>query len=145
MTEKHLPITGGCLCGEVRYESTEPPITGGYCHCRMCQKANGGLFTAWLELPASGFRFTKGEPKLYRSSEWAQRSICSTCGSPLAFIYDEEPAPYVFIGSLDHPDDWPLTQEGWSSHAFVNDKVSWHVISDDMPQFATSHTESPGG
>ena len=145
MTEKHLPITGGCLCGAVRYESTEPPVTGGYCHCRMCQKAYGGLFCAWVQFRASGFRFTKGEPKLYRSSEWLQRGVCSTCGSPLVVIYDEDPNPVVFTGSLDHPDDWPLTQEGWSGHAFVNDKVSWHVISDDMPQFATSHPESPGG
>lgn len=32
MAEKHVPITGGCLCGAVRYESTEPPVNGGYCH-----------------------------------------------------------------------------------------------------------------
>ena len=145
MTEKHLPVTGGCQCGAVRYESTEPPVTGGYCHCRMCQKAYGGLFSAWVEFRPAGFRFTKGEPKLYRSSEWLQRGVCSTCGSPLVVIYDEDPNPVVFTGSLDHPDDWPLTQEGWSGHAFVNEKVSWHVISDDMPQFALNYPEIPKG
>ena len=29
MTDKRLPISGGCLCGTVRYESTEPANTGG--------------------------------------------------------------------------------------------------------------------
>ncbi len=49
------------------------------------------------------------------------------------------------IGSLDHPDDWPLAQEGWWGHAYVDEKVSWHVISDDMPQFALNYPESPEG
>jgi hypothetical protein len=145
MAEKHIPITGGCLCGAVRYESTKPPVNGGYCHCRMCQKASGGLYTAWVEFSASEFRFTKGEPKLYRSSGWGQRGVCAACGSSLAFIYDENPAPVIFIGTLDHPDDWPLTQEGWSGHAYVDDKVSWHVISDDLPQFALNYPDIPEG
>ncbi len=145
MTEKRLPVTGGCLCGAVRYESTEPPINGGYCHCRMCQNASGGLFTAWVEFSPSGFRFTQGEPKLYRSSDWLQRGVCSTCGSPLVVIYDEDPEIVILIGSLDHPDDWPLTQDGWWGHAYVDEKVSWHVISDDMPQFAMNYPEIPEG
>ena len=144
MKEKHLPVTGGCLCGAIRYESTEPPINGGYCHCRMCQNASGGLFTAWVEFSPPGIRFTKGEPKLYRSSEWAQRAFCSTCGSALAFIFDEDTMPIVLIGSLDHPDDWPLAQEGWWGHSFVDDKVSWHVISDDLPQFAANYPDGLG-
>ena len=145
MTEKHLPVTGGCLCGAVRYESSKPPVTGGYCHCRMCQKGSGGLFIAFVEFRPEGFRFTNGEPKLYRSSAWLQRGVCSTCGSPLVVIYDEDPAPVILIGSLDHPDDWPLTQDGWWGHAYVDEKVSWHVISDDMPQFALNYPEIPEG
>ena len=81
------------------------------------------------EFRPEGFRFTKGEPKLYRSSEWLQSGVCSTGGSPLVVIYDEDPAPVIFVGSLDHPDE----------------KVSWHVISDDMPQFALNYPEIPEG
>lgn len=145
MTEKHIPITGGCLCGAVRYESTEPPVNGGYCHCRMCQRASGGLYMPWLDFASSGFRFTKGEPKLYRSSNWLQRGVCSDCGSPLTVTYDDDPSTVVFVGSLDHPDDWPLSNEGWWGHQHVDAKVSWHVISDDLPQFASDHPEMPEG
>jgi hypothetical protein len=28
MTIQRVPVTGGCLCGAVRYESKEPPIGG---------------------------------------------------------------------------------------------------------------------
>ena len=145
MEEKHVPVTGGCLCGALRYQSTEPPVNGGYCHCRMCQKISGGLYTAWLQFSQSSFRFTQGEPKFYRSSEWLQRGSCPTCSSQLIVIYDEDPEPVIYIGSLDHPDDWPLTQDGWWGHAYVDEKVSWYEIPDDAPQYALNYPEIPEG
>ncbi len=39
MSEKALPMTGGCLCGAVRYEAAELPSVVNYCHCRMCLAA----------------------------------------------------------------------------------------------------------
>src|ERR687888_233978 len=36
-----LPLTGGCLCGAVRYEITEPLVFAGYCHCTRCQRRTG--------------------------------------------------------------------------------------------------------
>src|SRR5262249_51951849 len=35
---KQVPVTGGCLCGEIRYTITEPALDTNFCHCRMCQK-----------------------------------------------------------------------------------------------------------
>ncbi len=86
MADKSLPITGGCLCGAVRFEATEPPSWVGYCHCRMCQKAYGqpsGIFAGFKGAQKAALRFTKGNPTYYRSSAWLERGFCSTCGSPL--------------------------------------------------------------
>jgi len=69
-SEARIPVTGGCLCGAVRYESAAPPNLVGFCHCRMCQKAYGGLFAIFADFPGDAFRFTSGEPRYYRSSEW---------------------------------------------------------------------------
>ncbi len=41
------PITGGCMCGAIRYEASEPPIEVYYCHCRACRKAFGNVVGAW--------------------------------------------------------------------------------------------------
>ncbi len=35
-------FTGGCLCGAVRDECSADALFMGNCHCRDCQKANGG-------------------------------------------------------------------------------------------------------
>lgn len=133
----HMPITGGCLCGAVRYESREQPVLGSICHCVMCQKSYGGLYQAALKIPGEGFRYTRGEPKYYRSSSFARRGFCAECGSPIAFLYDGNPHVWVLIGSLDHPGDWPLRKDaawGPANHWYVDAKVSWYEINDGLPQ-----------
>ena len=108
-------------------------MDGGCCHCAMCQKAYGGLYAAMVWFYRADFQFTKGEPKYYRSSEFAHRGFCNNCGSPLVFTYDEQSKLVVLTGTLDYPGDWPFDTEGWFGHAFVDDKVSWYEIRDGLP------------
>ncbi len=133
MSVKHMPVTGGCSCGEVRYQISEPPINGGYCHCDQCQRAWGGLFSASLLFNESAFRFTKGEPNYYKSP-LAKRGFCDNCGSPTIFVYDGDNKVWVLIGSLDYPGDWPFNKEGWFGHYYLEDKVPWEEIHDDLPK-----------
>ncbi len=137
MANQLVPVTGGCLCGAVRFESTAPPIRGFYCHCTICQKNYGGLFQATVKFAGSAFAFAKGEPKYYRSSEFARRGFCAECGSPIMFEYDGNPDIWVLIGSLDHPKDWPLTKDapwGQTEHVCIESKVLWYEINDGLPQ-----------
>ncbi len=137
MASVHIPVTGGCLCGAVRYESQEAPTEGFYCHCRTCQKHFGGLFGAYVRIPRSSLRFGTGQPAYYRSSEVARRGFCAGCGTPLLFVYDGNADFWVSVGSLDHPEDWPLTKDAsWGpvTHGMVDRKVPWQEISDGLPQ-----------
>ncbi len=34
-------VSGGCLCGAVRYESTAAPEVCGHCQCEQCRKTSG--------------------------------------------------------------------------------------------------------
>ena len=135
--EPHIPVTGGCLCGAVRYESSDPPNLVGFCHCRMCQKAYGGVFAVFADFPGDAFRFTRGELRYYRSSEIATRGFCRECGSPISFQYDGSSGPAIMVGSLDHPEDWPPTWE----HSGIESKVPWYEIGDDLPQTTTEESE----
>ena len=38
------PYTGGCQCGQVRYELSGEPIRLIACHCTECQRQSGSAF-----------------------------------------------------------------------------------------------------
>lgn len=112
--------TGGCQCGAVRYELTEPPQSE-FCHCGMCRRATGGAFAALATVPKTAFRWTKGAPKTFNSSTTAQRGFCGDCGTPLTFEYLAGKSIDVSIGSLDDPEAvGPLKLE-----FTVESRLSW--------------------
>ena len=53
-------LTGGCLCGAVRYEISGEPVWSAHCHCRSCQKALGASFATWSKVKAENFAVTRG-------------------------------------------------------------------------------------
>ena len=89
---------GGCLCGAVRYRATIDNSRFGACHCPMCRKWTGGPL---LNVRASAITFD-GTPSVYRSSDWAERGFCSTCGSSLFYRLQSSDGPlHITHGSLD--------------------------------------------
>ena len=93
-------LTGGCQCGAVRFraESLGRP---SICHCRMCQKAFGSFFGPLVT--GYGVVWTRGQPKLFRSSNLANRGFCADCGTPLTYQADGHELELA-IGALDHPE-----------------------------------------
>jgi hypothetical protein len=104
--------TGGCQCGGIRYAFYAPLENAHVCHCRMCQRATGGLFAALAGGQASNFAWTRGSPAFFASSNLARRGYCGKCGTPLSFQYRTPGARiYTTIGSLDHPEDVVLVKQ----------------------------------
>ena len=132
MNDQAKRITGGCLCGAVRYEASETPLRTGFCHCRMCQKSNGTPFAVGVYFHNAAFRFTRGEPKLYRSSDTAERGFCSVCGSRLIFRPLDGPLVAVEAGSLDHPEE--ISPE---YHTGVEGWLPWLKLDDKLPRRRT--------
>jgi hypothetical protein len=97
------PITGGCQCGAVRYAMHVARVEKPHvCHCRMCQRATGGLFAALAGCAKDRLEWVKGTPAVFASSNLASRGYCRDCGTPLTFSYNQPEARiYVTIGSLD--------------------------------------------
>ena len=95
--------TGGCQCGRVRYEIELATNDAYLCHCRMCQKATGGVAAAFVEVRPPALHWLS-EPDWYASSPIARRPFCSACGTPLGFAWaDGEGGVDVTVGSLDDP------------------------------------------
>jgi hypothetical protein len=123
------PLGGGCLCGAVRFELTEPLISAGYCHCTHCQRRTGTGSSANGRVPRSGFRLLQGVEALssFKAQTGVPKLFCSHCGSALFSgnpLADEEVA--VRLGALDgDPGIRP------SYRQFLASAVAWESIPDD--------------
>ena len=77
-------VTGGCLCGAVRYETEAAPAWTAICYCRDCQRASGSGYVPVMGVVRSAMRIT-GETKAYEvtaaSGGPSTRHFCPTCGS----------------------------------------------------------------
>ena len=123
-------LSGGCLCGDVRYEVSGAPVYVFHCHCSMCRRAGGAPFQTWAGLEAGALTVTQGTPESYTSSSFATRSFCGRCGGQLFYNYitEQTPAVWVTLGSLDRPE--AMTPQ---RHIFVADRVPWLHFADELP------------
>lgn len=107
---------GGCRCGAVRYRIIGEPLSAGYCHCHMCQRAAGAPVVAWVAFRREDFRFVKGRAEAMPASARAMRRVCPECGSALTFEYSGQTQTIdVTIGSLDDPNATEPVYRIWSS------------------------------
>ncbi len=101
MSDKRA-MRGGCQCGAVRYAAKIDPAQAYLCHCRMCQRATGGVAAAFIGLPKADISWESG-PDWFASSPIAKRPFCRRCGTPLGFAFNEGENMDITVGSLDDP------------------------------------------
>ena len=97
-----MEYAGGCQCGRVRYRATGPRDRASVCWCRMCQKAAGAPFMAFVRFPAAQVEWSS-PPATFVSSSIAERGFCRECGTPLTYRVLDSPNVSLTIGSLDDP------------------------------------------
>ncbi len=137
MVEETTPITGGCLCGAVRFRITAKPLLPCYCHCTMCQKLSGGPFMTFATVPFEGVSYTKGKPTAYESTPGNVRLFCGSCGSPLGARVAEDAKLVVFhLGCLDDPN---LIKP--ELHGYTSTQLSWCEMDDGLPRYAEDAPE----
>ena len=124
-------LLGGCQCGSIRYEVTGEPIMTAICHCTMCRRANSAPAVAWAMFKQSDVSFLSSKPKLYASSQEAQRGFCENCGSQISFLASFLPGLVdITIGSLDDPElAPPQFHYSYATH------LSWIEFSDSLPKY----------
>lgn len=115
------PFTGGCRCGNVRYECTAEPIATLHCHCRDCQYASGGAFATVLLVPAAAVKLLRGELTTYdvkgESGGTVSRRFCPTCGTPVFSGLSSGPLQVIKAGTLDDPSWLKPALEIWTDSA----------------------------
>ncbi|HEX9427237.1 MAG TPA: GFA family protein [Candidatus Polarisedimenticolia bacterium] len=129
-----FPLTGGCLCGRVRYEITAPPLSAGYCHCTRCQRRTGTAAAPSARLAPGSLRVVSGQEliKAWRPLEGFAKLFCSNCGGALWSQSQQDPEVIsVRMGTFDtDPGIRP------SARAYVAYAAPWEPIPDDgLPRF----------
>jgi hypothetical protein len=126
---------GSCLCGEVAYEITTPPLRMFLCHCSRCRQSRSAAHGANVFYDATGFHWTRGaglvEEFPLPGAQYFTTAFCRNCGSELPRVSVERNIAVVPAGSLDsEPAITPV------AHIFVGSKAPWFDITDELPQFA---------
>jgi hypothetical protein len=131
------PLTGGCLCGGVRYEVTAPFRRANHCHCSRCRRHSGTFGLSQGRVPREGFRLVQGE-ELVRVFDpgGAVKAFCVRCGSSLfGGTWPSGPEVSIRLGSLDGD---PGIRPQYRS--FVASRAPWDELPDDgLPR----HDEAP--
>jgi hypothetical protein len=104
----------------------------------MCQKLSGAPVLAWASFRLEHFAYTKGSPKVYRSSSHGQREFCADCGSQIAFRDRERQGTIeINVGTMDDPEK--LKPE---YHIWCSSRISWFQTDDTLLRHPAS---GPGG
>jgi hypothetical protein len=123
------PLTGGCACGAVRFELTEPPVRALYCPCTRCQRRTGTAAAATARVKEGSVRVTQGEDRIrrWRPEGGLAKSFCADCGSAL---FAEHPESGAVAGvRMAAFDEDPGVRP--SARQFTAYAAAWEPIPDD--------------
>lgn len=129
-----MKLSGGCLCGQVRYSAEAEPAFVRVCHCKNCQKQAGSAFSVNVGVPKAAL-VIEGTLKSYAdtgdSGMAVSRRFCPNCGSPV--LSEPERMPDLTIlkaGTLD--------ETGWlkpTTEIFCDSAETWLQLGGGMQRF----------
>lgn len=132
-------LSGGCLCGGVRFEVEAPLLRAGWCHCSRCRRRTGGPASVQARAAPGSLRILAGAElvRAYRPAEGFAKEFCSVCGSQLWSRDPEHPdVVSIRLGAFDAD---PGVRPGY--HQFVEDAVPWLPVPDDgLPRYPGRRT-----
>jgi hypothetical protein len=128
-------LSGGCLCGAVRYRAGPALHAATLCHCESCRRAQGAHAIAWVTVASPSLEWS-GEPARYRSSPGVIRSFCARCGTPLSYSSEGRGAETdLTVCSLDEAGALAPCD-----HIFMADALSWDRPGDGLAQHAKTRS-----
>lgn len=115
-----------CLCGSVEVTAPDHEEVG-VCHCSMCRRWGGGPMFAVHCGPGVEFGGTT-RPKTYRSSEWAERGFCPTCGTHLFYHLLPSDEYILSAGLFQGEEAFRL-----ASQIFIDEKPGFYDFANQTP------------
>ena len=127
------PITGGCLCGAVRYAIAAPPLavrTSWRRYCQYIASGSGTVNATFLAEAVTIEGATSDFRSIADSGAVMHRRFCPACGAHLFSTAEARPRVIVVrAGTMDDPEQAPPTVTIWAGRA-----PSWACIDEDAPK-----------
>jgi len=121
-----VKLSGGCLCGSIRYTILQQPILAYTCNCRFCQKDTGTAYRSALAILNENVELIGKDFSVYtyKSVEHGRelyKNFCPVCGTTISLKTERFPERQVImIGTLDDPSQIEL-----STHMFAEEAFDW--------------------
>ena len=122
---------GGCLCGGVRFVDKGEIKGVEACHCSQCRRWTSG---AYFSVRFANKVSIQGDVRWFKSSDYAERGSCATCGTPLFWRMQDEDDAAVSAGAVDDQSALKAMHE----HIFVDDQPAWLVFADGAPRITNA-------
>ena len=124
-------LTGGCLCGSVRYSISEKPQRGYICHCRFCQKQTGMGARPAISVDRASVEIRGGSVGQYKHvipghGRAIYPMFCNKCGTNLGSTLEkllerrEEARQYH---APPHPTPFPHPRRFYDHHSYP-----YHIV-----------------
>jgi hypothetical protein len=116
-------LEGGCLCGRVRFRTTQAPLRTFACHCTFCQKVTGSSYFAESMFPMNAVVFNTGKLNGYEHlSDGSNKKVfvhfCPNCGTTVSLTFERWPEMRgIARGSYDDPNAVSVTSHIWTRSA----------------------------
>ena len=116
-------LEGGCLCGKVRFRTSQAPMRTLACHCKFCQRVTGSSYFAESMFPMDAVSFS-GEPlsRYEHVSEGSKKKVfvhfCPNCGTTVSLTFERWPdVRGISRGCYDDPNAVTVSSHIWTQSA----------------------------
>jgi hypothetical protein len=134
----NFPVSGGCICGSVRYTVIGPAICVVHCHCSQCRRSHASLVGTGATIAKNQVLIDRGEANLatFEGPPGIQRQFCQTCGCSLFYFDNRLPEIMFYYPATLDDGAHPGHPEGAEHHVHVDSRADWEAFEDKLPRHA---------
>ena len=118
-------LKGQCMCGAVTVTAASAKPNLVACHCDMCRRWTSSMYMSLRTDPGSVT--VTGPARVFKSSDWAERAFCDTCGSALWYATPHDGQKNLAAGLFDNAAGAELKLE-----FFIDKKPQGYTVAGDQ-------------